>query len=316
MADITQQIILGIDVAKRELVIFNWINEQRATIENDARSIRAFLRSLSGSVSIGLEPTSHYHREVAEQAAALGHQVYLVNPRQLVHYREGINRRNKTDAEDAYLLARFVAKEANELRAFTPQCAQAQQLWALLKRRAGVVAARKQLQQSLSDLKLSAKAMFTQFAALLRRIDKRLNALAQALGWSEDVKRCRSIPGIGPLNAMALVAAFHRGTFASGDAFVAFMGLDVRVRESGTYKGKRRLSKRGDAELRRLLYCAAIPARSHDPFARYHQKQLDKGLSKIAANVILSRKLARIAFAILSNRTTFNSTPKKGGYEP
>ncbi len=316
MADITQQIILGIDVAKRELVIFNWINEQQTTLANDAGSIKAFLRSLSGAVSIGLEPTSHYHREIAEQAAALGHRVYLVNPRQLVHYREGINRRNKTDAEDAYLLARFVAKEASELRAFTPQCAQAQQLWALLKRRAGVVAARKQLQQSLSDLKMSAKAVFTQFAALLQRIDKRLDALTRALGWNDDVTRCRSIPGIGPLNAVALVAAFHRGAFASSDAFVAFIGLDVRVRESGTYKGKRRLSKRGDAELRRLLYCAAIPARTHSPFADYHQMQLDKGLSKIAANVILSRKLARIAFAIISHKSTFRLSPKKAGYEP
>lgn len=316
MADITQKITLGIDVAKGELVIFNWINEQRTTIENNAPSIRAYLRSLNGAVSIGLEPTSHYHREVTEQAAAMGYQVYLVNPRQLVHYREGINRRNKTDAEDAYLLARFVAKEASELRAFTPQCAQAQQLWALLKRRAGVVAARKQLQQSLSDLKMSAKAVFTQFAALLSRIDRRINALGHALGWIDDLKRCQTIPGIGPLNAAALVTAFHRGAFASSDAFVAFIGLDVRVRESGTYKGKRRLSKRGDAELRRLLYCAAIPARTYAPFAQYHQKQLDKGLPKIAANVILSRKLVRIAFAILSNKTSFKPTSQKGGYGP
>ena len=143
MANITRQIILGIDVAKSELVIFNWINKQRTTLANDAKTIRSWLRSFHGPVRMAVEPTSHYHREVVDQAAVLGHQVYLVNPRQLVHYRVGISRRNKTDAEDAYLLARFVAKEADELRVYKPLCAQSQTLWAVLKRRAGIVAARK-----------------------------------------------------------------------------------------------------------------------------------------------------------------------------
>ena len=47
-------------------------------------------------------------------------------------------------------------------------------------------------------------------------------------------------PGIGPINAAALVAIFHRGVFSKSDAFIAFMGLDVRVRESGYFKGKRK----------------------------------------------------------------------------
>jgi len=54
--------------------------------------------------------------------------------------------------------------------------------------------------------------------------------------------------------------------------------LIVRLRESSTFKGKRKLTKRGESELRRLLYCAAKPARSLSRFETYHQRQLDKGL--------------------------------------
>ena len=114
-----------------------------------------------------------------------------------------------------------------------------------------------------------------------------------------------SIPGIGPLNAAALVATYHRGAFANSDAFIAFIGMDVRLRESGHYRGKRKLTKRGEAELRRLLYCAAQPARCYQPFEDFYQRQLEKGLPKIAAKVILARKLARIAFTLISNQQMF-----------
>ncbi|MFK8030115.1 MAG: IS110 family transposase [Gammaproteobacteria bacterium] len=316
MAKITEQIILGIDVAKSELVIFNWISKQRITLPNEAEAIRSWLRCFNGLVRMAVEPTSHYHRELVDQAAALGHEVYLVNPRQLVHYRVGISRRNKTDAEDAYLLARFVAKEADELRVYKPLCTQSQMLWALLKRRAGIVDTRKRLRQSLNDIQLSAKALFTQYAQLLTRIDRRINALVNTLGWEADVKRCQSIPSIGPLNAAALVATYRRGAFASSDAFIAYIGLDIRLRESGTYKGKPRLSKCGEAEIRRLLYCAASPSRNYEPFNQYRQRLLNRGKSKIASNVALARKLARIAFALIGNGTTFKKVPNGTGNAP
>lgn len=305
MANLVSKITLGVDVAKDECVACDWHTDKILTLPNQNNSIKEYLRSLHGPVQIAIEPTSHYHLIVVEEALALGYEVYLVNPRQLAHYREAINVRNKTDPQDAWLLARYLAHEGSQLRAYQPQCRQAQRLWALLKRRAVVVAARKQLQQSFSDISLPAQALFTQFQHLLARIDLRIRRLIRTLGWSEDYRCCLSIPGIGPLNAAALVAAYHRGAFANSDAFIAFIGMDVRLRESGHYRGKRKLTKRGEAELRRLLYCAAQPARCYQPFEDFYQRQLEKGLPKIAAKVILARKLARIAFTLISNQQMF-----------
>jgi transposase len=305
VSKLVSYITLGIDVSKDELVICHWETEQLTTVRNESSALDAWLQSLHGPVRIALEPTSHYHLAVVEHAHALGMEVYLVNPRQLLHYRQAVNVRNKTDPKDAWLLARYLAHEVGSLRRFKPLDAQAQQLWALLKRRASAVKARQQLQQSFAEIKLSIKALFTEIEHLLARIDKRLKVLVRALGWWDDYQRCLTIPGIGPLNAAALVAVYHRGVFASSDAFVAFIGLDVRLRESGKYQGRRKLTKCGEAEIRRLLYCAAKPARSYSPFADYHQQQLNKGLPKIAANVILARKLARIAFTLINNKQNF-----------
>ena len=305
MSKLVSQITLGIDVCKDELVICDWDTEAISALENQASAIKAWLKSLYGPVRIAIEPTSHYHLAVVEQAHGLGIKVYLINPRQLAHYRVAVNVRNKTDPADAWLLARYLAHESASLRPFKPQCAKAQRLWVLLKRRATVVRTRTQLDQSFREGTLSIKALKREIRHLLERIDKHIRALVRALGWWTDYQRCLSIPGIGPLNAAALVTVFHRGAFAGSDAFVAFIGFDVRLRESGKYKGKRKLTKCGESEIRRLLFCAAQPARSYRRFDDYYQKQLDKGLSKIAAKVVLARKLARIAFTLLTNEQSF-----------
>lgn len=309
MSKLVSQITLGIDVCKDELVICDWDTEEISTLKNQADTIKDWLQSLYGPIRIAIEPTSHYHLEVVEQAHALGIEIYLINPRQLVHYRVAVNVRNKTDPQDAWLLARYLAHECGSLRPFKPQCAKAQRLWALLKRRATVVRARTQLDQSFRESQLSIKALSREIRHLLKRIDKHIQALVRALGWWADYQRCLSIPGIGPLNAAALVTVFHRGAFAGSDAFVAFIGIDVRLRESGKYKGKRKLTKCGESEIRRLLFCAAQPARSYRLFDNYYQKQLEKGLSNIAAKVVLARKLARIAFTLLTNQQSFIKKP-------
>ena len=316
VSKLVTEITLGIDVSKAELVICDWNTEDIITLENQPSEIKVWLKSLYGPVRIAIEPTSSYHLEFVEQAHALGFEVYLINPRQLVHYREAVNVRNKTDPQDAWLLARYLANEASSLRPFKPQCAKAKQLWSLLKRRATVVSARTQLKQSFAAIKLGIKALLSEIQRVLDRIDQSILGLIRQLGWWPDYKRCLSMPGIGPLNAAALVTVFHRGAFAGADAFIAFIGLDIRVRESGKFKGKSKLSKRGEAEIRRLLYCATQAARSYRPFDDFYLKQLDKGLTKIATKVTLARKLARIAFALMTKQQSFKKQEIAYSFSP
>ena len=122
-------------------------------------------------------------------------------------------------------------------------------------------------------LSISIQSVLRQLDGLKARLEKHILRLIRELGWEADYHYCRSVPGIGVDNATALTAAYHRGAFAGADAFVAYLGLDVRVRESGTYKGQSKLSKRGEPELRRLLYCAARGATSHWRFADYRQRR-------------------------------------------
>jgi transposase len=277
-------------------------------LANTAQAIDRYLKSLSGPLCLAVEATNTFHLALIERAHALGHTVYLIDGYRLNRYREGVGGRAKTDDTDARLLLRYLEREAKDLRPWTPPPKGYRLIQRLLRRRARLVQARVALAQSLKglpELKASARAILRQFDRIEAVMGKRL---AQALiehGWQSDARRCQGIEGIGPISSAALVMAFNRGEFKSADAFIAFIGLDVRVRDSGASRGRRKLTKQGDPELRRLLYLAAMQACRREAWQGFYQRHLARGQSKIQALVALARKLARVAFALLKNKTDY-----------
>ena len=301
--------VIGIDVAKAELVIH--FQNQTVTVANTPAAIRRWLKSLPDSCDIAIEATSTYHMQVMELAHQNGHHVYVVDGYRLNHYRKGTGGRAKTDASDAQLLARHLHKEKEELRRWNPPPKVYRTLQTLLRRRAALVKARTAIQQSLGSeplLKAGLKKLISQIDQLDTQIQKHLRQAIREAGLCDQVKRCKALEGVGELTAFALVMAFLRGDFKNSDAFVAFLGLDTQVRDSGTQTGKRKLTKKGDSEVRRLLYCAAMAARRSPRWAGVYQGYLDRGLATTQALIILARKLVRIAFALMKNRADYQSS--------
>lgn len=301
---------IGIDVSKAELSMAVYGGEQ-LTLANQVGAIEGWLATLPAGAELAVEATNTYHLKVLERAHRRGFTCYVLDGYRLSRYRDSIGARAKTDRSDAVLLARYLAHERAALRAWSPPPAGYLAVHRLLHRRATLVRARVALAQSLEDLpalQSQAAALFSQIQALDQALCRQMHHALRTSGWAPDVARCQAIEGIGPLSAAALVTAFHRGHFARSDAFIAFLGLDVRVRDSGTWRGRRKLTKQGDAELRRLLYNAAMAARRSPVWAAFYQRYRDRGLSPTQTLVILARKLARIAFALMKYQTEYHPT--------
>jgi len=308
MADQSQSILCGIDVAKDELVIAQ-SNGDELQIPNGLSTIGQWLDSLPPKSLIAMEATGSYHEALLERAQARQHQVYLINGQQLNHYREAVGERAKTDSNDARLLLRYLEREHSTLTPVKPLNYKEKSIWKLLQRRATLVRAKTQITQSLASDPLTSamtKEVTRPIEELIKRLDRQMIALAKELGWSEAIHHCQSIPGIGPLNALALVICFNRGEFKRSDKFVSYLGLDVRVRDSGQYTGRRKLSKRGNAEVRRLLYNAAMSFTRNPLYRPWYEQYRSRGLSSTAALMIVARKLVRIAFAVLSKGEDFD----------
>lgn len=308
MAMPVQPIWVGVDVSKNDLACARSDGEGVTTVPNQKKAIRQWLKAFSGPIRLAVEATNTYHLDLVEMAHGLGHTVYVVDGYRLNNYRKSIGGRAKTDSSDARLLVRYLKNEGDELRPWSPPPKAYRAIQQLLNRRATLVKARVALQQSLGGLKelqASFQALMRQIARLDQLIQKRMQAAMCEHGWNTDRRRCRQIEGIGDLIATALVMAFHRGRFRSSDAFVAFLGLDVRVRDSGRSVGKRKLTKQGSPELRRLLHNAAMAAKRSPTWQPFYQRCLDRGLKATQALVALARKLVRIAFALLKNQSQY-----------
>jgi transposase len=257
-----------------------------------------------------MESTGGYHELLAELACKAGLNVFVINARDLRCYAEGIGRRAKTDRLDAEVIARYVAREHGELHAYLPPTKAQRELAQLIGRRAKLIQTKDAINQSLRGvptLRADAKRLIAGIDRLIGRIELMMQrALQQTPAAREAAEHIETIPGFGTLSSTYLGHAFTRVPYANSDAAVAASGLDPRPDDSGQKKGRRRLSKRGPGEERRLLFNCARSASLTKLWRPYYGAQLAKGLSATAATVILARKMLRVAFAVYKHGQPFN----------
>ncbi|MGH9967592.1 MAG: IS110 family transposase [Pyrinomonadaceae bacterium] len=304
---------IGADVAKDEIVVA--CSEESFPVHkvaNQRTAVLAFLKALPAGSRIGMESTGVYHELLAHAAHQLGFIVYVLNPKDARHYAKAVGLRGKTDRVDAELIARMIAHEHTKLHAWIPPTPEQREMDRLLKRRAKLSALRQAVGMSLKGLDgftADLKALTGRFDQLIARIDQRVKALIQTNPERKaHVAHLRTIYGVGPVVSATLVNILERVPLKSADAFVAFTGLDPRPDESGKHRGKRRLSKRGPADLRRLLYVAAMSAKKTKAWNALYEHYRAKGLSSTATFVILARRIARTAWSLYTYNTTFDPT--------
>lgn len=310
------QVVVGVDVAKDEIVVYRSDQEQVLIVSNERSALKKWLKELPANSAIALEATNIYHLDTTEMAHEMGHDVYVIDGSRLNRYREGIGIRAKTDALDAALLARYLSKESDKLRIWSPPPKAYTQLKSLLRRRAELVRHRVAIKQSWKDEPLLEEAL-ADYLACLEQIEKSIqkvlkNIISEA-GMDAQVKRCQAVEGVGVLTATAAVTAFMRGDFSDSDGYIAFLGMDPRVRQSGKKDQKRYLSKRGDSEFRRLFHNSAMAASRSPAWKPYYQSYLARGLKGTQALVILARKLARVLFALMKNQSEYKPDSMLGG---
>lgn len=305
--------IVGVDVAKNELMIYQAELDLLETLPNNKPAIKKWLKALPAPVDVAIESTNIYHLEFADLAHEAGCTIYMVGGYELSHYRKGVKVRAKTDALDAKLLARYLKNEYEELHPWIPPSPLYRCLLSLFRRRAALVQARVGLVQSWTNEPLLKAAFAEQVASMQRLeglVEKMINDRLKEAGLLAQLKRCMKVEGIGFLTGARLIAAFQRGDFRNADAFIAFLGMDLRVSQSGQKDGRRSLTKRGDPEARRLLHNAAMSASRTAVWKGFYAEQRAKGFSTTQALVILARKLARIVFALLKGQGEYQ--PKAG----
>jgi transposase len=295
--------LVGIDVAKSELVVATRPTGERWTVENDERGLRTLVDRLRRDVPelIVLEATGGYELLAVAALAAAPFPVVVVNPRQVRDFAKATGQLAKTDRIDADILALFAERVRPAVRALPD--ADAQELEALLARRRQLLemlqAERNRLGQVFGrgkqPVKKSLKAHITFLERELRMADTDLGDMVRhSPVWRERDDLLQSVPGVGPVLSFTLLADLPELGRLSRREIAKLVGVAPLSRDSGTLRG-RRFVHGGRATVRAVLYMAALVATRRNPVIRaFYARLLAVGKPKKLALVACMRKLLTI----------------------
>ena len=262
---------------------------------------------------------------VSRVVASRGHEAIVANPRRMRLIAENDS---KSDGVDAELLARLGRVDPALLKPIVHRGAQAQRDRILIQARDGFVRARTQL---INQVRGFAKALGTrvpsssteafpkrvratvpndlfpgletllatieQLTATIRQMDRTVEQLCRDR--YPEAELLRQVPGVGPITALYYVLTIEDPSrFAKSRSIGAYVGLRPRQRDSGEQQPQLRITKAGDALLRRLLVSAAHyilgPFGADTDLRRAGLRMAERGgkAAKKRAIVAVARRLA------------------------
>lgn len=278
--------------------------------------------------------SAHYW---AREMSRLGHDVKLIAP----HYVKPFVKRQKNDAADAEAIV--IAAQRPEMRFVAPKSVEQQSRAILFRARERLVHQRTELinavrahlyeyghavpqgsqqikrieeildapNSDLPDLMCEeCRDLLEQIAEKTARIDARTGKIKALAAEADTARRLQTIPGVGPLTALAVEAfAPPMENFRCGRDFAAWLGLVPRQFSSGGKERLGRISKAGQSDIRRLLIIGAMSRLNW-----LGRKSIPEGswLARMAARkprmlvaIALANKMARTIWALLTKNEVY-----------
>lgn len=314
----------GIDVSKAVLDVAIRRDGERletARFDNDATGHTRLVRWLtkgSRAVRAVLESTGTYSLDVAlALQRTRGVTVMVANPRAIKQFMGALMQRSKTDLTAAVALRDFAIRMA--FVAWTPPAAHVLELRWIARRIAALVVERTRERNRLQALQATAEAspvVYNDIEVNIRHLARRMELLAaQALALiaAHSDLQARldllvSVPGIATHSAVQLLPELLvLPDSMTVRQWVAHAGLDPRAHQSGTSVDKpARISKVGNAHIRRALYMPALVAVQHNRHVRaFFDKLIARGKTPLQAYVAVMRKLLHAIYGMFTSQTTF-----------
>lgn len=309
----TVALYIGIDVSKDRLDLAWRPTGERWTAPNTERGIRAICRRLRtpAPTLIVLEATGGLELPLTGALAAAGLPVVVVNPRQIRDFAKATGRLAKTDALDAAVLAQFAEVVRPPVRPLPDAATQA--LSALLLRRRQLIGMRtaeqNRLGSSPAPMRKGIRAHITWMEGRLADLDEELaRTIRESPLWREKDDLLQSTPGVGPVLARTLLASLPELGTLTRQQIAALVGVAPMNRDSGRFRGSRRVWG-GRAHVRAALYMSALVATRFNPVIRaFYQRLCAAGKAKKVALTACMRKLLTMLNAMLKHQTPWTIT--------
>jgi transposase len=289
-------IYIGIDVAKSSFDVAQRPEGTIFHVGNDAAGIADLVERLVTlqPALVVLEATGGLEASLVAALVAAGLPTVVVNPRQVREFARATGRLAKTDAIDAGVLAQFGEAVRPEPRPLPDEAGR--ELHALVMRRRQLIemltAEKNRLRTATKKVRRAIEQHIRWLEAAVADLDHQLDDfIRQSPVWRERDELYRSTPGVGPILSAVLLADLPELGQLNRKAIAALVGVAPLNRDSGQFRGRRKVWG-GRAQVRSALYMAALVSTRHNPAIRdFYQRLISTGKPKKVALTACMRKL-------------------------
>lgn len=323
--------VLGVDVAQNELVVtlgrmhddFSIELYTHSVFKNTEKGIielMKWVKKLTVSeviVRYVMEATGVYHQKFAYYLDEHGFEVSIVLPNKISSYIRTLEIKTITDKTCSEAIARF-GLERN-LNLWKRPKEVYKQLQQLTRERDQLVAerviAKNQLhaeeneafpnKNSIKRVKARIRFLTQQEKEIKQEIDAIVNCNQEL---KNEIGNLCTIPGVGQLTAVIVLAETNGFELIRNKRqLVSYAGLDVREKTSGTsVKGKPRISKKGNRNLRRAMHLPALGAIKHNETHKaIYARLVSKCGIKMKGVVAIQRKVLELIYVLHKNNTVY-----------
>lgn len=295
----SNSMFVGLDISKSwvDVCVLRGEKRQLWQVERDAEALGELAVQLveQGVETVVMEATGGLERLVVEVLEAAGIGSAVINPKRVRDFAKATGLLAKTDRLDAYVLALYARQIAPPVRpAAEPQ---RRLLSDLLLRRQQLVrlraAERKRLGQAQQPAcEQSCVRIIDALSEEIALIESLIaSQVQQSEAWQRREKLLRSAPGVGPKTVWSLLAQLPELGSLDGKQIASLAGLAPFARDSGIYRGQRRITG-GRKLVRQMLYMAARTAVRCDlGWRSSYDRLLARGKRPQVALIATARKL-------------------------
>ena len=264
-----------------------------------------------------MEATGVYHQRLAMYLYQQGYGVSIMQSGRVKRYAQSLPQRSKTDLLDSKMLAMLGCER--ELPLWEPPRKVLLELKALSRERMALIRDRVTNNNRMDAIASSTFQHCGEIKRYKRRIkllesqikeveEEMKTLLAKDAELSEKMDYLESIPGVSFITAATIVGeTMGFAGITSAKQLTSYAGYDVVIRESGTYKGKSTISKKGNRHIRRVLHMPSMTSVRMNPTLKpFYDRLKSKKAKPIIALVAVQRKLLVLMYSLWKNEIYYD----------
>ena len=321
---------VGIDVAKdsfvatftillKDLIVKNKGTKEFKNNSNGFENLYQWCKKLQEDnleVNYTMEATGVYYESLAYYLYEKDVTVHVLLPNKAKKFAESLNVKSKTDKIDSKVLGQMGVERNLEKWVLSSKIYR--HLRSLHREKQQIVKERTAIKNQLHAEEYSGDTVKTIIRRMKNRIkylNKQIESIEKELEdlvskddyISERVKKIIKTPGLGFRTVIAVIAETNGfANITSIKQLSSYAGYDVRIRESGKWKGKSKISKKGNSHIRKIMYMPSLSSIQYaETYKTFYKRLNEKKQNGLISGTAVQRKLLGLIYTLWENNTEY-----------